>query len=127
MMSLQTRTSSIETARRFFERCWGASISVNSLDIKHWNTYIDQRRAGTLRPPRSKLKRGVRNQISRHDLKFIMAACNWAAKVRVGSGWLLERNPFSGFEMPVEKSPNQPAITDDEYAARALRCGEAAR
>lgn len=105
------------TARALFERCWGAATKVRELDRRHWTHFITDRRSGKLKPAGSRAKAGVRNRIIGYDLKFLMAVCNWAESVRVGGQWLLERNPFRKFEVPIEKSPCQPMTTELQYEA----------
>jgi integrase len=115
------------TARSLFERCWGAGTRVSDLDSRHWERFIEQRRSGILRPAGSKTTGGVRNRIIGYDLKFLMAVCNWAETVRVGRHWLLDRNPFRNFEIPREKNPRQPSITEAEYEALTTAAREIGR
>ena len=120
-------------ARELFMRCWGANTKVTDLDITHWNAFIRQRRDGTLRPPGSRNERGVKNRMIEYDLKFLLAVMHWAEVVLDRGKPLLDRNPFRGassslrktalFEVPRERSPNRPQVSDEEW--KALR--EAAR
>ena len=107
-------------ARRLFEMCWGSGAVVKNLDRRDWDRFIVQRRSGALRPGRSaktkaKQEAGVRDRAIEKDLRFLMAVCNWAEVVRVKGRPMLERNPFRGFPMPVEKNPRQPTISDADF------------
>ena len=120
-------------ARELFMRCWGAETKVSDLDLTHWTTFVEQRRSGALRPPGSKNERGVKNRMIEYDLKFLLAVMHWAEVVLERGKPLLDRNPFRGasssarkavtFEVPKERKPNRPQVSDAEW--KALR--EAAR
>jgi integrase len=101
-------------ARKLFEACWG-NAKVKNLDRTDWDRFIQQRRTGALWPQgERRKKRGVRDRVIEFDLKFLLAACNWATTVRVKGQPLLERNPFKGLPIPVETSPRRPIVSDDE-------------
>jgi integrase len=107
-------------ARKLFEACWGAAAPVKNLDRRDWDRFISQRRSGALRPRRSakakdKQEAGVGDRAIEQDLRFLMAVCNWADKVRVRGRPMLERNPFRGFPIPVEKNPRQPTLSRMEF------------
>jgi integrase len=113
-------------ARKLFERCWGKDAIVRLLDRCDWDKFIQQRRSGELRPEGGKRKRSknakarpVRNRVIEQNLRFLLAVCNWAETVRVKGRPMLERNPFRKFPVPVEKNPDRPLTTDDEFARLA--------
>lgn len=118
-------------ARRLFEQVWGSAAAVKELDRRDWDRFIAQRRSGALRPegrraPAKEVREGgVRDRQIEHDLRFLMAVCNWAETVRVNGKPMLDRNPFRGFAIPSEANPRRPITTDEEFgrlmeAARSL-------
>ncbi len=55
-----------------------------------------------------------------HELKFLIAVLNWAAKARDEQGKLfLASNPLRGLKAPTEKNPNRVVLSEEELA-RAL-------
>ena len=53
-----------------------------------------------------------------HDLKFLIAVLNWAAKARDERGKLfLASNPLRGLKAPTEKNPNRVVLSEEEYQA----------
>ncbi len=112
-------------ARALFEACWGPMALVKELDRRDWDRFIEER-SGRLRPAGRDSVGGVRNRMIAYDLKFLMAACNWAEVVRVKGRPMLERNPFRKFPVPAEASPRRPSISESEYQAlcvAARGCG----
>jgi integrase len=111
-------------ARKLFEQCWGGDAVVKNLDRSDWDRFIKVRRTGELRPeggkrPDNEKKskaRPVRNRVIEQNLRFLLAVCNWAETVRVNGLAMLERNPFRKFPIPVEKNPDRPLTTDEEFA-----------
>jgi integrase len=111
-----------------FRQFFGPHRSVMALDYRDWDGFIRERRKGQIRPisPASKSSRtkyvrpttGVRNRIIQQDLKLLQAVLNWATRLRKPSGEpILARNPFAGFQTPVEQSPNRPMLSRDDLAA----------
>ena len=53
-----------------------------------------------------------------HDLKFLIAVLNWAAKSRDERGkLLLASNPLKGLRTPTEKNPTRVVLSEEEYQA----------
>ena len=53
-----------------------------------------------------------------HDLKFLIAVLNWAARSRDEHGrLLLDSNPLKGLRTPKEKNPTRVLLTQMEYEA----------
>jgi integrase len=103
-------------ARRLFEACWGDAV-VKDLDRRDWDRFIRLRRAGNLRAPGdSRPAIGVRNRVIEQDLRFLLAVCNWAERVRLDGRPLLERNPFKGLPVPTERNPDRPIVSDEELS-----------
>jgi hypothetical protein len=43
-------------------------------------------------------------------------ALNWATREKDASGkWLLQENPLRGVELPKEKNPRRPVVTEAEF------------
>ncbi len=72
------------------------------------------RAAGRLSIPDRDLRAAGAKTI-REDLAFLRAVFNWAASM--ASGWLLERNPMDGYELPREINPSRPRAYWEDYLA----------
>lgn len=70
------------------------------------------RMAGKLKVPGLELRK-VGAESVRHDLAFLKAVFRWAAGM--DAGWLLERNPMDGYEMPREINPSRPRAYWEDY------------
>lgn len=70
------------------------------------------RREGKIKVPGRKLRK-VGAETVRHDLAFLRAVFNWSASM--ASGWLLERNPMDGYELPREINPSRPRAYWEDY------------
>lgn len=102
----------LEMMRRYF----GAQRPVGSLDRRDWDGFIQDRRAGRIRPAGVKEARSVKNRAVEQDLRLLLAVFHWAAAVRDKDGRrLLAENPFTGFIVPHEKNPRRPILTHDEF------------
>lgn len=100
-------------ARRLFDLWWGER-AIDSLRDYDFKLYTDARRSGRLRLPRGAAR--VRDCQIGHELKAFRAACNWALRQPTpGGGFLLDRNPLTGYRLPKEQEPNRPVLTDEEY------------
>lgn len=74
------------------------------------------RRAGKVGPS----GKPVSDRTIEHELKFLIAVLNWAAKARDEQGKLfLASNPLRGLKAPTEKNPNRVVLSEEELA-RAL-------
>ena len=106
-------------AMKLFLSCWG-NATVKNFDRRDWDRFIKERRAGTLKLDgdwrTKKGIKGVRDRAIEHDLKLLLAVCNWAETVRVKGEPMLGRNPFKGFPLPAEANPRRPIVTHAEYS-----------
>ena len=97
-----------------FLKFFGRDRRPETLSQRDWDRFIRQRRAGTVGPS----GRPVSDRTVEHDLTFLMAVLNWAARSRDEEGrLLLDRNPLKGLRKPVEKNPNRVVLTEEEYQA----------
>ncbi len=102
------------TAMAMFLKFFGRDRRPATLSQRDWDRFIRERRAGTVGPSR----RPVSDRTVEHDLTFLMAVLNWAARSRDEEGrLLLDRNPLKGLRKPVEKNPNRVVLTEEEYQA----------
>ena len=94
-----------------------ASRCPSTLDSIDWSRFIMWRKDGLI----PGFPRGVRNQMIRYDLQFMVAVLNWALGATRNDEVLLQANPWSGEvrkaqrwgAMPEEKSPHRPSMSDD--------------
>lgn len=112
---------------QMFLTAFGADREPRTLALQDWDRFIRERRAGRLVPSLRKSNQGKRpketgprtvgNRTIEYDLKFIIGVLNWATFAGDGhGGYLLDRNPFKGFQVPKEKAPTRAIISDAEYA-----------
>jgi integrase len=89
-----------------------------TLDRTDWDRFITARRSGAL--PEAE---AVRDRVVQYDLKYLIAVLTWAT----GTGkagepylaqhpWGAEKRRAQRWEMPKEKSPHRPAMTDEVRA-----------
>lgn len=105
-------------ASEMFLRLFGRNRVVSRLSLRDWTRFIQDRRAGRIKPPSGRGAGGVGDRMIEQDLRFVLAVFNWATVVADGAGGvLLERNPFRGFTLPKEKNPVRVVLKDSEYRA----------
>ena len=110
----ETSQRSDRAATRMFLRFFGRGRSPASLSQRDWDRFIQARRAGRVGPS----GRPVSNRTIEHDLKFLIAVLNWAAKSRDERGkLLLASNPLRGLRAPTEKNPTRVVLSEEEYQA----------
>ena len=101
-------------AMLMFLRFFGRNRDPATLSRRDWDRFIRARRAGRLGPS----GKPVSDRTVEYDLKFLIAALNWAAKSRDEHGrLLLDRNPLRGLRTPTEKNPTRVVLTEEEYRA----------
>ena len=101
-------------AANTFLECFGHDRSVSSLNRRDWDRFIQERRRGAI----GTLGRAVGDRAIEYDLRFLMCVFNWATNAgNQEGGSLLDRNPFSGFKLPREKSPNRVMLVQEDYEA----------
>ena len=101
-------------AAKTFLECFGQDRSVPSLNRRDWDRFIQERRRGAIGPSGC----SVGNRQIEYDLKFLIAVFNWAINAgNQDGGSLLDRNPFSGFRLPREESPNRVMLVQEDYEA----------
>ena len=101
-------------AMRMFLGFCGRNRDPATLSQRDWDRFIQARRAGKIGPS----GKPVANRTIAHDLKFLIAVFNWAAKSRDEQGrLLLESNPLRGLKTPTEKNPTRVVMSDEEYQA----------
>ena len=110
----ETSQRSDRAATRMFLRFFGPGRRPATLSQRDWDRFIRERRAGKVGPS----GRPVSDRTIEHDLKFLIAVLNWAAKSRDERGkLLLASNPVRGLRTPTEKNPRRVVLTEDEYRA----------
>ena len=110
----ETSQRSDRAATRMFLRFFGGDRRPETLSQRDWDRFIRARRAGRVGPS----GRPVSDATLEHDLKFLIAVFNWAARSKDERGrLLLDRNPLKGLKIPTEKNPNRVVLTEAEYQA----------
>jgi len=85
-----------------------------TLSRRDWDRFIRARGAGAVGPS----GKPVSDRTIEHDLKFLIAVLNWAAKSRDEHGkLLLDSNPLRGLRTPKEKNPTRVLLAQAEYEA----------
>ena len=108
----ETSQRSDRAATRMFLRFFGRGRSPETLSQRDWDRFIRARRSGKVGPS----GRPVSNRTIEHDLKFLIAVLNWAAKSRDERGeFLLAPNPLRGLRTPTEKNPTRVVLSEEEY------------
>ena len=91
---------------------FGAETLAESVRPKRVREYARDRRAGVIGG------RPVRTESIRADLVFLKAALRWATTYDSSDKEpMLMKSPLDGFEVPKEKSPRRPLLTDEEVSA----------
>jgi integrase len=115
-------------AGNLFMAAFGSGFDPRQLDRACWDHYIEERRAGRLVVD-GKTYPSVRERPIQQDLKLMIAVLNWACGFLENGRPLLERNPWGTeirraqrWEMPREKTPRRPTMTDE---LRARLCEHA--
>ena len=110
----ETSQRSDRAAARMFLRFFGGDRRPETLSQRDWDRFIRARRAGRVGPS----GRPVSDRTIEHDLKFLIAVLNWAAKSRdERGGLLLDSNPLRGLRTPTEKNPTRVVLSEAEYQA----------
>ena len=101
-------------ATRMFLQFFGRDRKPSTLSQRDWDRFIRARRAGRVGPS----GKPVSGRTIEHDLKFLIAVFNWAARSKDERGrLLLDRNPLKGLKMPTEKNPTRVVLSEREYQA----------
>lgn len=100
-----------------FLRALGGATEARALSRREWDRLIRDRRSGELRPKGS-ARRPVRDRVIGYDLLWLRAVLNWGAMASNGrGGFLLDRNPLQGLDVPTEHNPVRSTLSDDQYRA----------
>ncbi len=101
-------------ATRMFLGFFGRGRKPSTLSRRDWDRFIRARRAGKV----GASGRPVSDATIEHDLKFLIAVFNWAAKSKDEEGrLLLGSNPLKGLKTPTEKNPTRVVLAEEEYQA----------
>ncbi len=101
-------------ATRMFLGFFGRGRKPSTLSRRDWDRFIRARRAGKV----GASGKPVSDATIEHDLKFLIAVFNWAAKSKDEEGrLLLGSNPLKGLKTPTEKNPTRVVLSEEEYQA----------
>lgn len=103
-------------ATRLLLGFFGPARKVATLSRRDWDAFIQhRRRAGDGRRGKTQ-GRPLGDRVITQNLKFLLAALNWATMAGDGQGgYLLDRNPLKGLPFPRESTPRRPIVTDEQY------------
>ena len=97
-----------------FFQFFGRDRRPETLSQRDRDRFIRARRAGKVGPS----AKPVSDATLEHDLKFLIAVFNWAARSKDERGRpLLDTNPLKGLKMPTEKNPTRVVLAEEEYQA----------
>ncbi len=103
-----------KAAMEMFLGFLGRNRDPATLSRRDWDRFIRARRSGKVGPS----GRPVSDRTIEHDLKFLIAVLNWAARSRDEQGkLLLDSNPLRGLRTPQEKNPTRVLLAQAEYEA----------
>ncbi len=101
-------------ATRMFLGFFGRGRKPSTLSRRDWDRFIRARRAGKV----GASGKPVSDATIEHDLKFLIAVFNWAAKSKDEEGrLLLGSNPLKSLKTPTEKNPTRVVLAEEEYQA----------
>jgi integrase len=114
------RQQSVRTALRMLSRRLGTGFRVTDFGKHQVETYVEDRKAGRLRPDHHRAKHGgVRAGTIRNELHAFRTVCAWAAGYRTNGTALLSNDPFRDpavrRAIPVELNDLRPVATPDRY------------
>jgi integrase len=113
-----------------FREAFGADRRPDTLNVRDWQSYIARRRSGAIAPAsqkdaKSKRGPGTRARQIEQDLKLLLAVLNWAERARDDQGgWLLDRNPLKGLEVPKESAPRRPVMSAELFGVVRTKAAE---
>ncbi len=94
---------------------FGPDLDVSTLGPSDITRYVQARRSGQFHFGKGKPVK-VRDATIRSDLVALKTALNWATMERDEKGRrLLREHPLRGIELPREKNPRRPVISDEAY------------
>jgi integrase len=100
-----------------FIQAFGGHRRPETLNRRDWDSYIQRRRRGEITPGDTK-GGSVRDRIIEQDLKLLLAVLNWAERAgNPRGGYLLDRNPLRGLEIPRERSPRRPVLSEEQFTS----------
>jgi hypothetical protein len=106
-------------AGRMFLAFFGHDRPAMSLNRWDWDAFIEARLTERAGPGTA--HRPVGDRQIEYDLSWLRAVFRWATMAGPDGQPLLERNPLAGCQMPHERNPARPVITETQY--QALRRG----
>ena len=99
-----------KAAAKLFLRCFGPNRKAKDLSRRDWDRFIRERLSGRFTGS------AVGPRTVARDLKWLLAVLNWATMAGDGrGGFLLERNPLKGLDIPKEESPKRPILSQERY------------
>jgi integrase len=104
-------------AMPLFIRAFGGNRKPESLSRRDWDSYIQRRRRGEIAPA-GKERATVRTRAIEQDCNLLLAILNWGTRAGDGrGGYLVDRNPLSGLEVPREESPKRAILSVEQFEA----------
>ncbi len=115
----------VQAQYRAHAECWlnylGPSFDMRAFGLKEWTSFTRDRMAGRIdalgRVVRPGERRPVGERIVAAALQYLRRACKLATMERVGTGYLLARDPTTGLPLPRNPNPQRGVYNDQEYEA----------
>ena len=110
-------------------RFLGAGKDTNTIALREWEAFVDARKSGAIDPRGKPVQEGERRPVRARcleiDLKWFKAVLNWGMKWRTKEGrYLLNENPVRGYEIPTERNPRRPVVSEGRYEATSEVSGQ---
>lgn len=103
-------------------RFLGAGKDPHVISLRECEGFIDARRSGAMDARGRSAPEGKRKPVRARpveiDLKWLKAVLNWGTKWRTReSHYLIRENPVRGYEIPTERNPRRPVVSQARYEA----------
>ena len=112
----------VEDERRIelFERFFGEEKNLHSISLHDFEAFAAARQSGTIESHGQLVaedyRKPVRAGTAAADLAWLSGILSWGTKWKTHEGeYLLKDNPVRGYELPRERNPRRPVVTEDRY------------
>jgi integrase len=105
-----------------WSRFLGPESDPHQVSLRDWEAFIDARGSGTIDARGGRevgaRRKPVRARMVEIDLRWLRAVFRWATRWRTEEGhYLMRENPVRGFEIPTERNPRRPVVSQARYEA----------
>lgn len=93
----------------------GQPFRMDDFGQHHADAYLAARRSGNVAPDDRRASSSPRDGTLRNELQALSTVCNWAVAFKLNGRRLLGHNPVRDIEVPIEKNPRRPLMTEARY------------